>query len=135
MQRLFSGFPSGVRGSALLLLRLALSGSLVALAIATHAADVELRYMDIVRSLIWLASGVLVGVGFLTPVAQFLVVISLAASPTVEVHAEWLPTALLLVIAVSLGLLGPGAYSVDAYSFGRREWNIPPHSYSDPPRD
>lgn len=118
-----------------MLLRLALSGSLVSLAVSAHAADVELRYIDVVRSLIWLVAGVLVGVGFLTPVVQFLVVISLAASPTVQVHANWLPATLLLVIAVSLGLLGPGAYSVDAYSFGRREWHIPKHSHRETPGD
>jgi hypothetical protein len=38
--------------------------------------------------------------------------------------ASWHPMPM-LVIATSLLLLGPGAYSVDAYWFGRREISIP----------
>jgi hypothetical protein len=32
-----------------------------------------------------------------------------------------------LVVAVAVGLLGPGAWSVDARLFGRREIEVPPH--------
>ena len=69
--------------------------------------------------------------GFLTPVAGILVgigVISAAhfASPTPGSLLDAIPTTVLVVIvAAALALLGPGAMSVDARLFGRREIIVP----------
>jgi uncharacterized membrane protein YphA (DoxX/SURF4 family) len=94
----------------------------------------------------WLTSGagvtaILVGaaliVGLLTPFAAALVAIaaavsaSRAAGPIVVTH-DALAHGLVLVDAVSLVLLGPGAYSLDARLFGRREIHIR-ESYGAPP--
>jgi uncharacterized membrane protein YphA (DoxX/SURF4 family) len=72
-------------------------------------------------------------VGFLTPLA------SLLAATIVFAHAlAWFPMAgsslfddriaafEWIVMAAAVALLGPGAFSVDAYLFGRHEIVIPP---------
>ena len=35
----------------------------------------------------------------------------------------------LIVLAIAISLLGPGAFSLDAHMFGRREITIPPNSH------
>jgi uncharacterized membrane protein YphA (DoxX/SURF4 family) len=75
--------------------------------------------------------------GLLTPCAAALVAIGAAlsvtrtAAPIVMSH-EGLVQGLLLIDAVSLVLLGPGAFSIDARLFGRREIHIR-ESYRAPP--
>ena len=74
-------------------------------------------------------AGLLLILGLLTPVASTLVggsYIGLAfAPPTALSHPS--PTALtfMLVIAIAIALLGPGAFSFDSRLFGRREIIIP----------
>ena len=98
----------------------------------------------------WLASGagltaILVAaaliVGLLTPFAAALVAIAAAVSASRaagaimvshEGLAYGLAHGLVMIDAVSLVLLGPGAYSVDARLFGRREIHIR-ESYRAPP--
>lgn len=70
--------------------------------------------------------------GFLTPIAAGLVgldVIGMRLSWLPESTAHTfdanLPTMLVVAIAASLTLLGPGAFSIDARLFGRREIIIP----------
>jgi uncharacterized membrane protein YphA (DoxX/SURF4 family) len=79
-------------------------------------------------------SGMLLLVGFLTPVAAALtgvpairmwVSIYPALSP--KLMAFELLIAALPAIALALVLLGPGAYSLDARLFGLRQIVIPPH--------
>jgi hypothetical protein len=76
--------------------------------------------------------------GFLTPIVVTVVVVTgvaagIAAGWSVLVPAEatlvasYVPV-LELAILVSVGMLGPGAYSVDAHLFGRQEIIIPPRS-------
>ena len=78
-------------------------------------------------------SGALLLSGFLTPVAGVLVGLG-----TLGITLGWLPaatrnlfdTALPAVFAAimcaAIALLGPGAFSIDARLFGRREIIIPP---------
>ena len=66
-------------------------------------------------------------VGALTPVAAVLaatVLLSRTIAPGVGTAAGD-GSAIALVIAIAVGLLGPGAYSVDARLFGRREIEVP----------
>ena len=78
------------------------------------------------------ASGASLLIGFLTPfgVLAGLTVIGAALSwPPLgaPVFLNELPAALLVVVAAgSVALLGPGALSLDARMFGRREISIPP---------
>lgn len=86
-------------------------------------------------SVCWALCGALVAIGLLTPVVQVVVtIVQLTVlsdqlwAPVLHITmtVAWRPSILETVVAASLALLGPGAYSVDAYLFGRREINIPP---------
>jgi uncharacterized membrane protein YphA (DoxX/SURF4 family) len=73
--------------------------------------------------------------GFLTPLGGVLALVSMAFAAS-----SWLgsstpaavPHVLPLVVAVSVVLLGPGAFSIDRYAFGPREVVIPGRG-DDPP--
>ena len=113
MQRLFSMFPDGVAGLALFILRVCAGGSLLLCAFHDQL------------SCSWSAIGLgvlllLMGAGVLTPIAC-------ACSLLIEVYyllrshgTNELHVALALLVTMALGLLGPGAYSIDAKLFGRR---------------
>jgi putative oxidoreductase len=80
-----------------------------------------------------LLAGLSLIVGFMTPFASLLIGlcilgISLSWLPAPAVASMTLPLAalFLLITAVAIALLGPGAFSVDGHLFGRREIVIPP---------
>jgi uncharacterized membrane protein YphA (DoxX/SURF4 family) len=120
VQRLFFMFPHGLPGLALLLLRAA-----VAIALLTesfnhpHWVSGTLQAMAILLSVVILA-------GCWTPIV--------AAVALVLHGLVWLATgvdsaAMAIVFcldAIALALLGPGAYSLDSYRFGRRLVVPPP---------
>jgi uncharacterized membrane protein YphA (DoxX/SURF4 family) len=141
VQRLFSGFPAGAPGAGLLLLRLTLGGYLIALGVRIIASVVDSgtppTILAVLTAFAMLVGGVLGTVGMLTPVTQST---SSVAGLVTLIDASWAPAAvpgldlpwplslMTTVVAVSLLLLGPGAYSIDASLFGRREVLIPPSS-------
>ena len=124
MQRLFSTFPSGAPGIGLLLLRVA-----VGVALVGHGVQLLGRGAGSTGVGVAVIGGVFIVVGLafltgaLTPAAAGLgatLVASLVLGP-----APAPAPVLLLVMVAALGLLGPGAYSVDARLFGRREIEVP----------
>ena len=139
MDHTLSSFPSGLPGSGLLLLRLVLAGYLLAAGASaaafgagtTQTHDVVLGSYGVVAVL----CGALVAAGSVTRAVQTFVAIGelvavavhlLTPGYEVLVFGSW-PAALLAAgMATCLALLGPGAYSVDAVLFGRREIVIPP---------
>lgn len=115
MRRLFSTFAHGAPGLGLLLFRLA-----VGIALASHAA-VALRSGPPVGSTVLnvLAGvvGILLLLGLWTPVAGTLLVV--VASLSVAMHpADPWNCIFLGTLGAVLALVGPGAWSVDAYLFG-----------------
>ena len=139
MDHTLSSFPSGVPGSGLLLLRLVLAGHLLAAGAsaaalgpgATPLHDIVLGSYGVMAVL----CGALVAAGSLTRIVQTSVVIAelvavavYLSTPGYEVLVlgSWPAAVLATGIAAALGLLGPGAYSVDAVLFGRREVVIRP---------
>lgn len=78
-------------------------------------------------------SGVCLVIGFLTPIASILAGVGCVAST-----ASWVPAPIttlfdgrlvsleVIVMALSIAMLGPGAFALDARLFGRREIVIPP---------
>jgi uncharacterized membrane protein YphA (DoxX/SURF4 family) len=115
IQRLFSSFPDSGPGMALLLLRLCLSTAIV-----VHGMHSGIR-ADAAYLLITAActSAVLILIGLWTPIAAGAAAVTetvgaLAAAPEFFTHM------FVTVIAVSLMLLGPGAWSIDAHLYGRK---------------
>jgi uncharacterized membrane protein YphA (DoxX/SURF4 family) len=113
-------FPAGLPGLALLLLR----GSVaIALLIEDYGRrDAVFGWMQAATLLISAA----LAIGYLTPIA--------AVGAIVFHGLIWLAAgidsatlALVLSLdAMALALLGPGAYSVDSWRFGRRLVELPP---------
>ena len=133
MQRLFSTFPHGSPGVGLLLLRAGASGALIAHAAAClanrHAASWGTWAVGVMAVL----TGALLLVGLMTPFAGVLgalgsagVALSWFPSPAPSTSGAHAVDLLLMVVTAAIALLGPGAISVDAALFGRREITIPP---------
>jgi uncharacterized membrane protein YphA (DoxX/SURF4 family) len=137
LQRLFSTFPGGKPGLGLLLLRIAVGVTSLAAGVlylsALSVPGLDRWFFGLLLG----ADGAALVVGFLTPVASLL-----AALSFLGIGFSWLPTppwALydarivavgVFINAVAIALIGPGAFSLDGYLFGRREIVIPPSSRS-----
>ena len=81
-------------------------------------------------------TGVCLLIGFLTPIVSVLAggvciasTISLLPAPAGSLFDGALVSLEMIVMIVSVALLGPGAFSLDARLFGRREIVIPPTSH------
>jgi hypothetical protein len=115
MQRLFSMFPQGAPGFALLLLRIS-----VAMIFLTSIADQSLvSSVPLVCAGVLLISGSL-SIGFLTPYLSVVSFVSGVAILLLNPHSYSVVQVALLFNAAALALLGPGGYSVDARLFGLR---------------
>jgi len=131
MQRLFSTFPDGRPGAGLLILRAAVGGSLLVLGGTYLVHAPQASGWSLAIGLVAAASGASLLIGFLTPLGVLagLVAIGLALVwPSLACRAlpnGKLAALLLGVFAAAVALLGPGAISVDARLFGRREISIP----------
>lgn len=112
-RRLFSTFPTGLAGAGLLLLRAVVG---VVLVLCPHHTD------GIVAT-----GGLLLLVGLLTPFAAAGLAGVLALSQYRSAPGALPDLSVLLLVAgcLALVLLGPGAWSVDAWLFGRRQIVIP----------
>ena len=133
MQRLFSTFPGGRPGIGLFLLRVALGGMALTYGALFLSSRVEHAAAVWVIVSLLIIGGVALVIGFLTPFASVgigLCVLGMAfswfpATPLIPSNAR-LIALVIVTTAVVLALLGPGAFSVDGYLFGRREIVIPP---------
>ena len=126
VQRWFSAFPNGRPGAGLLLLRVVV-GLVMTLhrlpGVSSGAGSWWLGGVDLAGG----AGGLLVLAGLLTPLATAWVASVLAISVFVSPPSalDGLSVVLLLSDCAVLALLGPGAWSLDARMFGRREIVIP----------
>jgi len=126
MQRLFSMFPQGGPGIALILLRLSVAGIFL--------WKFWTRFGAIVPT--WILFGVVVvslslGLGLFTPIVCTLICL---AETYYLVHAGMggvILNASAILNAAALALLGPGAYSIDAWLYGRRVVLVPPRKVSE----
>lgn len=130
LQRFFPSFPGGWRGVALLLLRIAL-GLPVVIQGSLYLREPGATVAGFAAGAVSVVSGSLVSAGLFTPyagtaMAAECAAVWLALVPTPVLFHTVVSSMLAIAILQAVILLGPGAYSVDARLFGRREIIIPP---------
>ncbi len=132
MQRLFSAFPGGWPGIGLLLLRVVVGATAMIQGIVCLTDGGVTTLGEQAAAGLAVVSGTLLLIGFLTPIAGVLVALQAIAVafvwfpvPSWNLFDAKLPTVLVVVVAIAIVFLGPGAVSLDARLFGRREIIIP----------
>jgi uncharacterized membrane protein YphA (DoxX/SURF4 family) len=112
MQKLFVTFPNGAPGIGLLLLRVAVS--------ITVMSTVPMPAGEWLVLSVCIAVALALFIGVMTPAAAGLVIaLELLAALRGGIDSEPI-VALAVAQALALALLGPGAYSLDSRLFGRR---------------
>jgi uncharacterized membrane protein YphA (DoxX/SURF4 family) len=139
LQKLYSTFPSEWPGIGLLLLRALVGVSLI----VQGVGYVQWPNPGVTGwGLAGLAftGGAFLLAGFMTPF-----VASLVAAGGIGIVLAWIPLPgqtlfdsylaiiNLIVLSIAIALLGPGAFSLDARMFGRREISIPSSSHMSRP--
>ena len=122
MQRLFSTFASGWPGGGLLAQRLLLGIALVYFCFACMNATPVCG--TVVPQSIGALAGILLLAGLWTPVAGILVAIMGAWTVFLLPASAALP-AVMAVLGASLAMIGPGAWSLDAWLYGRKHIEPP----------
>lgn len=138
LYRLFFLFPSGSAGLALLGLRV-MCGAGAFIVGAAYLDGWSLGWPSRLIGLILMVEGLMLSLGLLTRAAGLVAPLLAGAAAFqwllpksawfVEIRAVALPFA---AVSLALVALGPGAYSIDARLFGRKELRIPPPA---PPGD
>jgi putative oxidoreductase len=129
VQRLFSAFPDGRPGLGLLLLRavVGLTAAVQGAVFLTAAGPHPLGAW--IAGGLATAGGMTVLIGFLTPGTGACVGVSIALLwyrvPPPSVSLDGVTALIIVADSAAIALLGPGAFSVDARLFGRREIRIP----------
>lgn len=136
MQRLFSAFPGRGPGAGLLLLRVAVGAIVIAEGSIVLSARGSAPGLMIAVALILV--GTMLTVGVLTPLAGVLAALTsvLSGSPWVAFSSptsldDWIGRIFFVIVSLAIALLGPGAFSLDAYLFGRREIVIPRQTHAE----
>jgi putative oxidoreductase len=109
-------FPVGAPGIALLLLRI----SLAAAVLATGADCIKPSLPGLIFFALAVQS-LLLCLGFMTPVVSIIACVFELTGLFIAGHTDGRFIALSGLNAAAVTLLGPGAYSLDARLFGRRE--------------
>ena len=121
---------------ALLLLRTVFAGALVVQGVC-YLRETDLTLVSATVGLVSLASGALLLVGLVTPIAGAVVGVegigvlsSVLPSCTPPQVLSGISLVFAAAILMAIIILGPGAFSLDARLFGRREIIIPRRSDS-----
>jgi putative oxidoreductase len=126
LQRLFSTFPDGWPGHGLLLLRLGAGISLICFGIAALSGALG-DPVAVARESVAAAGGIVLLAGLWTPLSGALVAMDelwIASSRHFSQQGDLPIHILLAVMSAGVAMLGPGAWSVDAYLFGRKRFDI-----------
>lgn len=121
MQRLFSTFAAGWPGAGLLLLRVFTGVALI------HSGTIhmngKLPLLLVAFRMLGIAAGVLLMAGFLTPVVGALAAVDEGWIAVSQIGSELgrpSSSIALATLAAALAMIGPGAWSLDAWRFGRK---------------
>jgi hypothetical protein len=129
LQRLFSSFPEGWPGIGLIFLRLTVAVNIIICAIDALVRTNSHAIGAWAVGSLAIAVGAAIFVGFLTPAASAVATVGYlmtGVSPSLaNSHISAITAFNLAAISAALVLLGPGAFSLDARLFGRREIIIP----------
>jgi putative oxidoreductase len=123
LRRLFSTFARGLPGAGLVLLRLVAGTTLIAHGIGQIHTGQPMA--QAILDILMIGDGALLFAGLWTPIAGSLVVI-LTLWDTLTKQGNPSSCILLATIGAALALLGPGAWSVDAWLFGWKRIDIEP---------
>jgi len=131
LQRTFSGFPAGHPGFALLLLRCTVGGAASSQAGLFIATDHGAASIGLVVAVVAFVTGLALIIGLMTPIASLLLGaagVLLAVDQSVAGHQLLFESGMarleFIVMSAALVSLGPGALSVDARLYGRREVEV-----------
>jgi len=119
VQRLFSTFPRGLPGAGLILLRAAAAIPLVYAGLLTVASS-----SPVILEAVTAGPAILLLIGWWTPLAGALIAVA-ELGLAVQHPAEPWRYVHFAVMGAALVMLGPGAYSLDARLFGRKQIQIP----------
>lgn len=140
LRRTFSRYPDNWPGIGLLILRVAIGVVLIVQRVDYLVGQHSGGLVTWVVSRLAVASGVLLVIGYLTPISGALVVlISIGGlvlslrNPSPHFINPALAGCVILAVAIAIICLGPGAFSIDARLFGRREIVIPDSSHPPEP--
>ena len=122
MQRLFSTFADGLPGGGILLLRVLVGGALINLGFAAPASETHAELFAL--QILGAAAGLLILAGLWTPVSGVLAGMLEAWIAFTQSGSQPLAT-ILAGMAISLAMIGPGAWSIDARLYGRKQL-LPP---------
>jgi putative oxidoreductase len=125
LQRLFSTFPNEWPGIGLLLLRSCLAIALLYLGVAGLSSPSE--PIVLAPDLIAAAGGIFLLAGLWTPVIATVVGLDEVWIALVHHSPQQENTwshIFLAIVALSVAMLGPGAWSIDARLFGRKQIDI-----------
>jgi hypothetical protein len=120
VQRLFATFPDGQPGAALLLLRLSLAGVL-----AFHGTAYWQSLPGVWVTLVCCGVALLLAAGLYTPFTAITGALVGAVALLFCKTTDPVGGGFVLAVLAALGMLGAGAYSVDARIYGRREVVVP----------
>jgi uncharacterized membrane protein YphA (DoxX/SURF4 family) len=130
LQRTFSGFPSGCPGFALLLLRFGVGGTSGLQSVFLIAATHHAVGSTLAAALVIITSLALV-VGLMTPIATavlclggIVATIDLGIVGYMPLFESAFSRLEFIVMSAALICLGPGAFSLDARLYGRREIEV-----------
>ena len=121
VQRLFSIFPTGMAGVALLVLR-----CVVALALIVETRSLSALGGAYVLDALVALVGLLLFLGLLTPYCAALCCVVELALLVANGVPNGFQLGMSALTAATIVALGPGAYSLDARLFGRKLIKIPP---------
>ena len=119
LQRLFSTFANGWPGKGLFLQRF-LTG-IVLLQCGIHHFGQPPNSAHIILHLVGAAAGIFLLVGLWTPVVGTLVAIIEMSIIFFQTLDPWM-CIILATLGVTLAMIGPGAWSIDAKLFGRKRF-------------